>query len=61
MSEHVTMCFVVTKELKDLVEQWAEESDLNMSQVVRRILKREAQRRQQCQALEQKPANQQSN
>lgn len=37
----------LTPELRELLEQWSEEDDLNMSQLVRLLLKREAQRRQQ--------------
>lgn len=42
-----TISFVGTPELKLLLEQWAEEEDRNLSQIVRQILKREAQRRKQ--------------
>lgn len=56
MSEPITISFVSTTEQKALLERWAAEDDRSVSYVMRQILKREAQRRQQAQ--EQKQINQ---
>lgn len=60
MSESITISFVGTTELKTLLERWAREDDRSVSYLMRQILTREAQRRQQTQT-EQKPVNQPSN
>lgn len=60
MSEPITMSFVGTAEQKALLEQWAKEDDRSVSYVMRQILKREAQRREQAQLAEQKPVIQQT-
>lgn len=54
MSEPATICFVGTAELKTMVEEWAKEDERSVSYIMRQILKREAQRRKQAQATEQK-------
>lgn len=46
MTVSITMSFVTTTELKRLVEQWAQEDDRSVSYIMRRILEKEAQRRQ---------------
>ena len=48
MIETTTRSFVITTELKVLLEQWAIEEDRSVSYVVRQILKEEAQRRKQA-------------
>lgn len=55
MQEQVTVCYVLNKRLKSLVQQWADDNDRTASAELRQILEREAQRRQ---AQEQKPVNQ---
>lgn len=49
MSEPITISFVGTTEQKTLLEQWAKADDRSISYIMRQILSREAQRRQQAQ------------
>lgn len=53
MSEQITISFVGTKELKDLLERWAQENERSLSYIMRQILKQEAQRREQVQPKQQ--------
>lgn len=46
MPESLTISFVGTTELKNLLEKWAKENDRSVSWVMRQILTKEAQRRQ---------------
>ena len=57
MIETTTASFVITTELKVMLEQWAKEEDRSVSYVVRQILKTEAQRRKQT-PTNQKPRTQ---
>lgn len=57
MSESITISFVGTAEQKTLLEQWAKQDDRSISWVMRQILNREAQRRQD-RPESQKPVNQ---
>jgi len=41
----ITMSFVVTPELKKLLEVWAQQDDRNISSLLRQILREEAKRR----------------
>jgi hypothetical protein len=59
MSKPITLSFVATKELKQLLEQWAAEDDRTVSATLRQILEREARRRKQIQQKQQ-VINQQS-
>ena len=52
-----TICFMGTEAIKTQLEQWAAEDDRSVSYVLRRILKREIERRTQA-PTEQKPTNQ---
>lgn len=45
MSEPITISFVGTKELKDLLKQWAEQDDRSISYIIRQILEKERHRR----------------
>lgn len=45
MPEPITISFVATKKLKQLIEQWAQEDDRSVSYIIRQILAREAHRR----------------
>lgn len=54
-----TICFIGTEAIKTQLEQWAAEDERSVSYILRRILKREIERRIQPQT-EQKPATQQS-
>ena len=45
MSEAITISFVGTEELRDLLKQWAEKDDRSVSYIIRQILKKEIQRR----------------
>ena len=45
MSEPITISFVGTKELKALLQQWAEQDDRSVSYIIRQILEKESQRR----------------
>ena len=45
MNKPITTSFVVTAELKQLLEQWAKDEDRTVSATLRRILESEAQRR----------------
>ncbi len=49
----ITVSFVATKELKQLLEQWSREEDRTVSAVLRRILEGEAKRRQYQQSSKQ--------
>ena len=57
MQEQVTVCFVGTKQLKELLEQWAKEEDRSISAVMRQILQREVLRREIDQQSEIKQTN----
>ncbi|MCG3208368.1 MAG: hypothetical protein FOGNACKC_01972 [Anaerolineae bacterium] len=48
--------FVLTRDLKHLLEQWSVQEDRSLSATLRQILAREAERRQQ-QLGQQKPTN----
>jgi len=54
-----TICFIGTEAIKTQLEQWAAEDERSVSYILRRILKREIERRTQPQT-EQKSATQQS-
>jgi len=45
MQEQITMSFVATRELKQLLESWAAQDDRSISATLRQILMREARRR----------------
>jgi hypothetical protein len=60
MSESITISFVGTRELKTLLEKWAAADDRSVSYVMRQILRKEAQCREQAQAPKQQPINRQS-
>ena len=45
MQEQVTMSFVATSELKQLLERWAQQDDRTVSATLRQIITQEAQRR----------------
>lgn len=45
MSEPITISFVGTKELKALLQRWAEDDDRSVSYIIRQILERESVRR----------------
>lgn len=52
MSEHQTISFVATIELKKQLEQWAVQDDRSISATLRRILEAEATRRATRQPLQ---------
>jgi predicted transcriptional regulator len=41
MSKSVTMSLVATKELKKMLEQWAQQDDRSVSYIIRQILEKE--------------------
>lgn len=45
MSEPITISFVGTQELKDILKQWAARDERSISYVIRQILKQEIRRR----------------
>ena len=45
MNESITISFVGTTDMKNLLEQWAKQEDRTISATLRRILENEAQRR----------------
>ena len=47
MPKPLTICFVATPELKQLLADWAKQEDRTVSATLRQILEHEAQRRQQ--------------
>ena len=51
----ITTSFVITTELRRLLEQWAKEEERSVSYVVRQILKAEAQRRKQPSSNQEQP------
>jgi hypothetical protein len=55
MQESVIVCYVLNNRLKKLLQQWAEKDDRSASAELRQILEREAVRREQLSATEQKP------
>lgn len=57
MSELTTISFVGTTEQKKLLKRWAKEDDRSVSYIMRQILKREAQRREQPDSVEQKQSH----
>jgi hypothetical protein len=48
MQESITVCYVLNKRLKALVQEWAEGNDRTASAELRQILEQEAQRREQA-------------
>ena len=44
MFEPITISFVGTKELKDLLRQWADQHDRSVSYIIRQILEKETRR-----------------
>lgn len=49
LQEQVTISFVGTAQIKNLLEQWAKQEDRSISATLRQILEREAQRRESAQ------------
>lgn len=45
MSELTTVSFLITREMKYRLKQWASESDRSVSYIIRQILEKETQRR----------------
>lgn len=54
MQDQITVCYVLNKRLKALVQQWAKRNDRTASAELRQILEQEIQRREKNQATEQK-------
>ena len=45
MSQPITISFVGTQALKDILQRWAEKDDRSVSYIIRQILEKEIQRR----------------
>ena len=45
MSQPITISFVGTRALKEVLQRWAEQDDRSLSYIIRQILEKEIQRR----------------
>ncbi len=54
LNEPLTISFIGTRELKELLEEWAKADDRSVSYIIRKALENEAERRAALKAQEEK-------